>query len=276
MAILPNQTIDLSVSDPSQTQNLSIPLYQGAGYRPGYHCWALLVDGGFIKLNLNLPEAIDVDFSMRVAAALVNGKADCPITITVNGSILVQGYRDTNANWHEVSWVIDKTKVKPGDNEIRITLDMDATTQFWMQSISVGNELPEQSIDLSVPNPSETQNLSIPLYQGAGYRSDFKTWSLLVCGGFIKFKLRLPEPLDVKLTFVLCASLVDGKPNCPSQIMVNGNVFADLNTTYENFKAYSWDIPQSKLVPGDNFIKLTLKESATTQLFIQKATVEGE
>lgn len=149
MAILPNQTIDLSVSDPSATQNLSIPFYQGAGYMPGNHCWALLVNGGFIRLNLNLPEAIDVDLSMSVVAALVEGHANCPITITVNGEILVQGYRDTNPGWHKVSWVIDKTKVRPGDNEIQITLDQDASTQFWIQSISVGNELPEQSIDLS-------------------------------------------------------------------------------------------------------------------------------
>jgi len=43
--------------------------------------------------------------------------------------------------------------------------------------------LTKQTIDFSVPNPSATSQFSLPLYQGAGYREDFKTWSLLVMAG---------------------------------------------------------------------------------------------
>ena len=98
----------------------------------------------------------------------------------------------------------------------------------------------------------------------------------MASGGFIKFNLRLPEPLDVKLTFSSCAALVGGEPDCPARITVNGKPFADLNTTDPDYKAYSWQIPHGKLVTSDNSITLTFDEEATTQLFIEKATVEGD
>ena len=138
--VLPKQTIDFSVPNPSATAQLSLPLYQGAGYRADYKTWSLLVDGGFMKFDLQLGQAIPVRLTLSVAAALVNGKANCPISIDVNGQNLVSGYSDTNANFHDVSWEIPESMLRSGSNSIVVTLDHGASTQLFINAATVSGE----------------------------------------------------------------------------------------------------------------------------------------
>lgn len=278
MGILPNQTIDFSVPNPKATAQLSLPLYQGAGYRPDFKTWSLLVCGGFMKFNLTLPQAIPVDLTLTLCASLVGGQANCPITITVNGQSFVNSYSDHNPNFHQQKFVIPQTLLHPGDNEIIIRLDYSATTQLFIQAVTVDQAvLSQQTIDFSVPNPIATAQLSLPLYQGAGYRPDFKTWSLLVNGGFFKLNLAVGEAIPVILTLGLCAALVDGKANCPISITVNGNsVVKGYRDTDCNFHSKAFNIAQKWLQAGNNEIRISLDADASTQMFINAVTVSGE
>ena len=276
--VLPKQTINLSVPNPSATPQLSMPLYQGAGYRADFKTWSLLVNGGFMLYRLYISEAIPVQLTLSVAASLVGGQSNCPITITVNGTAFVRSYSDHNPSFHNVSWVIPANLLRAGDNDIRVTLDMTASTQLFINAITVDQAvLSTQTIDFTVPNPSATAQLSMPLYQGAGYRADFKTWSLLVNGGFMRFNLSLGQAVPVQYTLSLAAALVGGQANCPISITVNGSVFVSgYSDKNANFHLQTWEIPQSLLRAGDNTIQVTLDASATTQLFINAVTVSGE
>jgi len=276
MSTLPKQSINFSVPDPKQTSNLSLPLYQGAGYRADFKTWSLLQSGGFMKFNLILPEAIPVEWDMSVCASLVNGQANCPISISVNGHAFVNSYSDHDANFHPVNWTIPANLLQAGNNTVIVTLDYTATTQLFINSVGVDQAvLTTQTINLSVPNPQQTQQLSMPLYQGAGYRSDFKTWSLLVNGGFMRFNLAIAEAIDVVLTFSACAALVNGKAVSPSSITVNSKAFAALNPTSGNFAPFKYTIPSSMLHAGNNTIQIMLDASAVGQLFVNAITVAG-
>jgi hypothetical protein len=278
MGILPKQTIDFSVPNPQATAQFSLPLYQGAGYRPDFHTWALLVNGGFMKFNLNIAEPIPVTLTLELCAAAVGGVANCPISITANGNSVVKGYRDTNLNFHPQAFQLNKNWMKAGNNEIIVSLDQNASTQMFIKAATIDQAvLPEQTIDFSVPNPQATAQFSLPLYQGAGYREDFHTWALLENGGFMKFNLNIPVPIPVTLTMVLCAALAGGKANCPFSIKINGN-FIVKGFRYNdcNFHPVAFMIQENLLKAGDNEIIISLDGDASTQLFIKSATVSGE
>ena len=223
-----------------------------------------------------MPLQIPVAWTMNICAALVDGKANCPISITVNGESFVNSYSEHNANFHDVTWTIPADLLKNGDNEVRVTLDQSATTQLFIKAVGVDQAvLASQSIDLSIPNPSRTDQLSMPLYQGAGYRADYRTWSLLVNGGFMRFQLDIAEAIDVQLQLDICSALVGGNANSPSTVTVNGQSFWELNPTSGNFSPFTKTIPSSALKAGANIIELSLDGSATGQLFINKIGVYG-
>lgn len=135
--VLPLQTIDFSVPNPSQTANLSLPLYQGAGYRAEYTTWSLLQNGGFMQFNLSLNSACRVSWGMNVCAAVSNGVTNNPISIHVNGFPFISGYSDHNVNFHPVVWTIPPSLLKAGNNTITVSLDASASTQFFIRSVTV-------------------------------------------------------------------------------------------------------------------------------------------
>jgi len=278
MGVLSKQTIDFSVPNPSATPQFSLPLYQGAGYREDFQTWSLLHSGGFMRFNLNVSKAIPVDLTLTLCASLVGGVANCPITIAVNTATLFRSYSDHNANWHDQTFVIPQDMLHPGDNAITLSLDVAATTQIFVKAATVDQAvLREQTIDFSVPNPVATAQLSMPLYQGAGYRPDFRTWSLLVNNGYMKFNLDVATPVPVNLTLGLCASLVQGKADCPISIMANGkSVVKGYRDTDCNFHRKSFTISADCLIPGKNDIVISLDGNASTQMFINAVTVSGE
>lgn len=136
-SLLPSQTINFSVPNPSQTANLSLPLFQGAGFRSDFSTWSLLENGGFMQFNLNLSAPCRVAWGMSVCAALVNGVSNNPVSITVNGFPFITGYSDHNANFHPVQWVIPPSLLKAGNNNITVTLDSSASSQLFIQSVTV-------------------------------------------------------------------------------------------------------------------------------------------
>lgn len=277
VSTLEKQTVNFSVANPSATSNLSLPLYQGAGFRADFSTWSLLQDGGFMKFNLALDTAIPVMWEMTVCASLVNGVSNNPISITVNGNKFVNSYSDHNCGFHTVQWTIPANLLQAGNNEVIVSLDQTASTQLFIQAVTVDQAvLTTQTIDLSIPNPSATANFSIPLYQGAGYRADFRTWSLLVIGGFIDFNVELSNPVDVTLSFAIASALVNGVADSPATVYVNGASFWSINPKNSNFETISNTIPFTMLKAGSNLIQIKLDTSGTGQLFINSATVTAE
>ena len=126
------QVIDFSVPNPSQTANYSLPLYQGAGFRPDFSTWALLQIGGFMKFNLdvNAPTENGVVLTFEMCSSTVDGKSDCPTTITVNGMEIVSNYDPHNASFYWASWYVPANIIKQGANEVVVTLTGGSTQVF--------------------------------------------------------------------------------------------------------------------------------------------------
>ncbi|MBC3875139.1 tyrosinase family protein [Undibacterium flavidum] len=143
-----------------------------------------------------------------------------------------------------------------------------------MNTSSNVQALPSQTINFSVANPTPSANLSLAKSQGAGFRSQYSTWSLTESTGFMQFNLQLSTPVRVAWSMVVCAALVDGEANNPISINVNGFSFIpDYVDQDPNFHTINWTIPPSLLNAGDNAITVTLLDSASSQFFIQSVTV---
>ncbi|WP_299886473.1 phosphatidylserine decarboxylase family protein [uncultured Lacinutrix sp.] len=132
--------------------------------------------------------------------------------------------------------------------------------------------VPTQSIDLSVANPNSTQQLSMTKNEYVEYNETYKTWALYN-KGIIDFQLSIDELVDVELKLDICSALVGGKANSPASIRVNGIKVGTLNPQSGNFKTVKKLINESLLNIGQNIISINLEDSATGQLFINKATI---
>ncbi len=137
LSTLPSQTMNFSVANPTPSANLSLSKSQGAGFRSQYNTWSLMESGGFMQFNLQLTNPVRVAWSMTVCAALVDGKANNPISISVNGFSFIPDYVDQNPHFHTVNWSIPPSLLKAGDNAISVTLLNSASSQFFIQAVSV-------------------------------------------------------------------------------------------------------------------------------------------
>ena len=111
---------------------------------------------------------------------------------------------------------------------------------------------------------------------GAVYRETYNTWALdKVNGTGLSFTLGLSHPTMVQLGLRTAAALVNKKSNNPIQITVNGSdLFSGAHTdTNDQWHQIYWNIPQALLKKGANTIDVKLAASATTQYFVQQATV---
>ena len=138
---LPTQTLDLSVNPPTckagmSCPDLSVESLAGAIYRADFSAWSL-VGSAPVVFNLNLSEPIPVVLTFNVAAGLVGGSPNSPITIMVNDKILVSQYADTNPIFHPVAWKIPRGMMIAGDNHIEINLTPDATVQYFINAVTV-------------------------------------------------------------------------------------------------------------------------------------------
>ncbi len=138
---LPTQTLDLSVNPPTckagmSCPDLSVESLAGAIYRADFSAWSL-VGSAPVVFNLNLSEPIPVVLTFNVAAGLVGGSPNSPITIMVNDKILVSQYADTNPIFHPVAWKIPRAMLITGDNKITINLIPAATVQYFINAVTV-------------------------------------------------------------------------------------------------------------------------------------------
>lgn len=124
------QTINFATAHPAATSNYSLPLYQGCNYNSTYNCWEINSVNGYFKFNLSLSSKRGVNFIFQLCSSIVNGKSDCPITITANGQILVSNWDPHNSSFYNMGWYAPSSILKSGDNEIIVKLTGGSTKVF--------------------------------------------------------------------------------------------------------------------------------------------------
>ncbi len=150
--VLLTQSLDLSVDPPvckpgNPCANLTLTSTAGAIYRSDFNTWSLVGSSEGITLDLNLTAPLPVVLTFNVAAALVAGQPNSPVSILVNGDTLVRKYADTNPNFHPVAWKIPTSLVQAGSNTVKIALTPDATVQYFINAITVASfDEPERVI----------------------------------------------------------------------------------------------------------------------------------
>jgi hypothetical protein len=136
--------------------------------------------------------------------------------------------------------------------------------------------IPAQAVDLAVPNPKRTQNLSLPLMQGCEFNSEFNGCQIIVDEGFLKFNLELPSSQTIRLTLNQCSSTVGGASDNPITISVNEYTLirsADDHNSY--FHDVTYMITSQWLRQGNNSIRIQLDQNARTRIAFKSVGVAG-
>ncbi|QKX04630.1 phosphatidylserine decarboxylase [Aquimarina sp. TRL1] len=134
--VILNQSLDLSVAAPIPTSQLSIAGYTHAQYNETYATWALL-HKGVIDFQLYVDEPVYFNLKMSVCAALVDGVANAPATVRVNG-VVVCRIAPKDGNFSTATQLVADYLLTTGQNIIAISLDDQATGQLFINNITIG------------------------------------------------------------------------------------------------------------------------------------------
>lgn len=119
------QTIDLSVASPVNTSNLSFPkqIKSNVIFNDSSNCWQGTAPDASIVINLIVPPPVrGVNLILSLCSSTVNGIANSPISISINGSTLVSNCIVTNTGFIPFGWYIQPSLLGSGLNIIQITL----------------------------------------------------------------------------------------------------------------------------------------------------------
>ena len=136
--------------------------------------------------------------------------------------------------------------------------------------------IPAQAVDLTVPNPKRTQNLSLPLMQGCEYNTEFKGCQIIVDEGFLKFNLELPSTQNIRLTLNQASMTVGGTSDNPVTITVNDyTLIHSADDHISHFHDVTYLITSQWLHQGNNFIRIQLDQNARTRVTFKSVGVAG-
>jgi hypothetical protein len=136
--------------------------------------------------------------------------------------------------------------------------------------------IPAQAVDLTVPNPKRTQNLSLPLMQGCEFNPEFKGCQIIVDEGFLKFNLELPSTQTIRLTLNQASMLVGGTSDNPVTITVNDyTLIRSADDHISNFHDVTYSITSQWLHQGNNSIRIQLDQNARTRITFKSVGVAG-
>lgn len=137
--------------------------------------------------------------------------------------------------------------------------------------------LPPSYVDFSTPQINHHGIIKSFDWQGMTFRPDYRTWSFIQDGGSLTVTFTLPEIMPIKLSFKLCAALVDEKANCPIDIQVDGkSIVSERFDTNPHFHYVNYDIDAKHLRAGENTLKIDLAMDATTQMFIKRLIIQNQ
>jgi hypothetical protein len=136
--------------------------------------------------------------------------------------------------------------------------------------------IPAQAVDLTVPNPKRTQNLSLPLMQGCEFNSEFKGFQIVVDEGFLKFNLELPSTQNIRLTLNQSSMTVAGTSDNPVTITVNDYTLIRSSDDHNShFHDVPYIITSQWLHQGNNSIRIQLDQNARTRITLKSVGVAG-
>ena len=136
-----------------------------------------------------------------------------------------------------------------------------------------------ETLDLSAPEPKPTANFSLKAYNGARFQpaspglEDADSW-LIQPGGYLQFKLTLPNKHGLVFTCELGAAAFGVEQSYPINIEVNGTEWTpDLDLNPHDFQRQSWYLLHYQLEQGDNRITLSLSPDACAPVLLRSASV---
>ena len=136
--------------------------------------------------------------------------------------------------------------------------------------------IPAQAVDLTVPNPKRTQNLSLPLMQGCEFNSEFKGCQIVVDEGFLKFNLELASTQNIRLTLNQASMTVGGTCDNPVTITLNDyTLIRSLDDHNSHFHDVPYIITSQWLHQGNNSIRIQLDQNARTRVTLKSVAVAG-
>jgi hypothetical protein len=120
--------------------NVLVTTGSGVGYNSYYgQSWLMNFRGAsFIQAELNVVKDPSKTYTLDLnhLSSLVNGKPLSKITIEVNGQVVVAGHNPNNGDYIHEKFDITKF-VKDGKNEIKLKLDSDAYSNYWINHLTV-------------------------------------------------------------------------------------------------------------------------------------------
>jgi len=136
--------------------------------------------------------------------------------------------------------------------------------------------IPAQAVDLTVPNPKRTQNLSLPLMQGCEFNAEFKGCQIIVDEGFLKFNLELASTQSIRLTLNQASMTMGGTSDNPITITVNDyTLIRSADDHNSNFHDVTYTITSQWLHQGNNSIRIQLDQNARTRITFKSVGVAG-
>jgi len=136
-----------------------------------------------------------------------------------------------------------------------------------------------ETLDLSVAEPEPTANFSLNAYDGARFQpaspgmQDADSW-LIQPGGYLQFKLTLPNKHGLVFTCELGGAADGDQQGCPINIEVNGTEWTpDLDLSPHDFHRQSWYLLHYLLEQGENRITLSLAPDACAPVLLRSASM---
>ena len=136
-----------------------------------------------------------------------------------------------------------------------------------------------ETLVLSVAEPESTANFSLKAYDGARFQPaspgmlDADSW-LIQPGGYLQFKLTLPNKHGLVFTCELASAADGDQQGCPINIEVNGSELTpDLDLSPRDFQPQSWYLPHYLLEQGENRITLDLAPDASAPVLLRSVSV---
>ncbi len=136
-----------------------------------------------------------------------------------------------------------------------------------------------ETLDLSVAEPKPTASFSLKAYDGARFQpaspglQGADSW-LIQPGGYMQFKLTLPNKHGLVLTCELGGAAFGVQQGYPINIEVNGTEWTpDLDLNPHDFQLQSWYLLHYQMEQGENRITFSLAPDACAPVLLRSASV---
>jgi 2',3'-cyclic-nucleotide 2'-phosphodiesterase (5'-nucleotidase family) len=204
------------------------------------------------------------------------GKLDTSFDVMVNETVVTSAFREQNCGFHKVIINIPEKVVRKGKNDVVIRLSKESITPLFLRyvSLKVNENEREDSVMLAMTSKEATLGFTLTKQQGSCYRNDLKSWCLQSKNGFMEFELDVDNAREFMLGLELCSGAVNGKMDCPIDILVNdAQVVQGFDKKDWAFREYSFAISKDKLKKGKNKIRVVLQNTAKTCMFIKSVKI---